>query len=102
MATTRAEPWRGASALSLPKIANCVALVSLDKLDAFPVDVWVRRALAKCDLAGMQSDLEEKVKGTRTLTSSQQHRIAEWARTRFGPYAGYAGQYLFQWVEPRK
>lgn len=85
-----------------PKIANCVALMSLDKLDAFPVDVWVRRALAKCDLAGMQSDLEEKVKGTRTLTSSQQHRIAEWARTRFGPYAGYAGQYLFHWVEPRK
>ena len=27
------------------KIANCVMLFSLDKLDAFPVDVWIHRAL---------------------------------------------------------
>ena len=85
-----------------PKIANCVALMSLDKLDAFPVDIWVRRALARCDLSDMQSGLAKKVKGTRTLTMPQQHRVAEWARTRFGPHAGYASQYLFHWVEPRK
>lgn len=92
------ERYRGVG----PKIANCVALMSLDKLDAFPVDVWVRRALACCDLSDMPSGLAEKVKGKRTLTPAQQHRVADWARTRFGSYAGYAGQYLFHWVEPRK
>ena len=28
-----------------PKIADCIALFALDKLDAFPVDRWVRRAI---------------------------------------------------------
>lgn len=92
------ERYRGVG----PKIANCVALMSLDKLDAFPVDVWVRRALARCDLSGMQSELAKRVTGVGSLTPPQQRRVAEWARARFGPYAGYAGQYLFHWVQPRK
>ncbi|GIS64992.1 MAG: hypothetical protein CM1200mP3_12400 [Chloroflexota bacterium] len=25
------------------KVANCVLLFSMDKLDAFPVDVWIKR-----------------------------------------------------------
>ncbi len=28
------------------KIADCVLLFSLEKLDAFPIDVWIARALA--------------------------------------------------------
>ena len=27
------------------KIADCIAVFSLEKLEAFPIDVWVRRAL---------------------------------------------------------
>ena len=26
------------------KVADCVLLFSLDKLESFPIDVWVRRA----------------------------------------------------------
>ena len=29
------------------KIADCIALMSLEKLEAFPIDVWVRRALGR-------------------------------------------------------
>ena len=30
-----------------PKIADCILVFSLEKLEAFPIDVWVRRALAE-------------------------------------------------------
>ncbi|MCY4584000.1 MAG: DNA glycosylase [Chloroflexi bacterium] len=85
-----------------PKIASCVALMSLDKLDAFPVDRWVRRALKHCDLSAMSPKLKERVRNSRTMTEEQQYSVAEWARGNFGQYAGYANQYLFHWVEPHK
>ena len=64
------------------KIANCVLLFSLDKLEAFPVDVWIDRALREwyLDAAGKKR-------------SKLNMRL--WAREYFGPYAGYANQYLF-------
>lgn len=63
-----------------PKVADCVLLFSLDKLEAFPVDVWVRRALRESypEVANMPP-----------------REIRPWARDRFGPYCGYANQYLF-------
>lgn len=85
-----------------PKIANCVALMSLDRLDAFPVDRWVRRALARCDLSSMPDRLSDRVTGRKALTETQQYRVAEWARDHFGEYAGYANQYLFHWIKPEK
>ena len=85
-----------------PKIASCVALMSLDKLDAFPVDRWVQRALAEYDLSAMPPGLEERVRSSRALTEAQQYRVAEWARECFGDFAGYANQYLFHWIEPQK
>ena len=85
-----------------PKIASCVALMSLDQLDAFPVDRWVQRALSRCDLSTMPVGFAGRVTGPRPLTDAQQCRVAEWARGHFGEYAGYANQYLFHWVEPHK
>ena len=64
------------------KVANCVLLFSLDKLEAFPVDVWVRRALQEW------YDVDRKKK----LSDVDQRR---WAQDYFGSYAGYANQYLF-------
>ena len=85
------------------KIAGCVALMSLDKLDAFPVDRWIRRALDCCDLTAMQNELADRVRCTsRPMTLGQQLRVSKWAREHFGPYAGYANQYLFHWAEPHK
>ena len=64
-----------------PKIADCVLLHSLDKLEAFPIDVWVRRALAEWYFPG------QKPPPNRVML--------EWALEHFGPYAGYAELYLF-------
>jgi N-glycosylase/DNA lyase len=63
-----------------PKVADCALLFSLDHMDAFPVDRWVIRAV-------------EEWYGT--LGGMTQEAMGDWARDRFGGYAGYAGQYLF-------
>ncbi len=63
-----------------PKVADCALLFSLDHLEAFPVDRWVIRAV-------------EEWYDVRSGMS--QEAMAGWARTRFGSFAGYAGQYLF-------
>ena len=63
------------------KIADCIALMSLEKMEAFPIDVWVRRALADWYFPG------QKTPTNRVLL--------EWAQGYFGRYAGYANQYLF-------
>lgn len=64
-----------------PKIADCVLVFSLEKLEAFPIDVWVRRALGEWYFPG------QKTPPDRVLL--------EWARQHFGRYAGYSQQYLF-------
>ena len=64
-----------------PKIADCVLVFSLEKLEAFPIDVWVRRALGEWYFPG------QKTPPDRVLL--------EWAHQHFGRYAGYSQQYLF-------
>ena len=65
------------------KVANCVLLFSLDKPEAFPVDVWIDRAL------------REWYFDDGVGKSLPRTRMREWAQARFGKYAGYANQYLF-------
>ncbi|NBR84019.1 MAG: hypothetical protein EB141_07290 [Verrucomicrobia bacterium] len=69
------------------KIADCVLLFAYGKQDAFPVDVWVRRALI--ELYFPRRRPSEK-------------RLAHFANTHFGPNAGFAQQYLFHYVRVRR
>lgn len=61
------------------KVANCIALFSLGKRNAFPVDVWIKRMMENIYI-GHEAGLEE---------------IQELAQALFGEYGGYAQQYLF-------
>ena len=70
-----------------PKIADCVLLFAYGRQDAFPIDVWVRRALK--DLYFPKS---------RGVTAD---RLAQFSRTHFGAYPGYAQQYLFHYMRQR-
>ena len=65
------------------KIGNCVTLFSLDKLESFPVDVHIERAVER--------EYGPRYEG-KPLSKK---RMREWAQDRFGPHAGYANQYLF-------
>lgn len=62
------------------KVVDCVLAFSLDKPEAFPVDVWVRRAVQEWYFSG------EKV---------TDRAVRLWAAGYFGPDAAYAQQYLF-------
>ncbi|HEX7031605.1 MAG TPA: DNA glycosylase [Nitrososphaera sp.] len=71
------------------KIADCILLFSLEKLDAFPIDVWIARALSH-----NYSWLHQRV-FTDKLTFHQYEELSNSARKYFGKYAGYAQQYLY-------
>ena len=71
------------------KIADCVMLFSLEKLGAFPIDVWIARSLAKHYRFLSDSKFGEK------LSPLQYLALSDVMRAYFGEYAGYAQQYLF-------
>ena len=66
-----------------PKIADCVLLFAYGFQSAFPLDVWVLRALRQLYFPGRRMKLT---------------RLRRFAATHFGPYAGYAQQYLFHYI----
>jgi N-glycosylase/DNA lyase len=71
------------------KIADCVLLFSLEKLDAFPIDVWIARALASHYSWLHKSKFHDKI------APHQYEQLSNGARRYFGKYAGYAQQYLY-------
>lgn len=71
------------------KVADCVLLFSLDKLESFPLDRWMIRILEKYYSDKFQLE-------TKTITEKQYGILHEKIVAHFGPYAGYAQQFLFK------
>jgi N-glycosylase/DNA lyase len=69
------------------KIADCVLLFGYGFPTAFPVDVWVMKALRELYFPRRRVKLK---------------RLHQFSETHFGPYAGYAQQYLFHYMRTRK
>lgn len=65
-----------------PKVAHCILLFSMGKMESFPIDVWVKRVMNQLynipekDAAAMKS----------------------YAQEAFGQYGGIAQQYLFYYI----
>jgi N-glycosylase/DNA lyase len=59
-----------------PKVADCVLLFACGKYEAFPVDVWIARAMGH-------------------YLKASEAKTGEFARRYFGRYAGYAQQFLY-------
>jgi len=64
-----------------PKVAACALLFGFGRLAAFPIDVWIERILRSIYFAKK-----------RKVTPK---RLREFSAAYFGPYGGYAQQYLF-------
>lgn len=62
------------------KVADCTLLYSLDFLEAFPMDTWIKKGLQKVYFKGKKT-------GGKAME--------EFVSNHFGPYAGYAQLYLF-------
>lgn len=69
------------------KIADCVLLFAYGFPTAFPVDVWIARALSRFYFRGRRVRPE---------------RLRGFARRHFGPQAGYAQQYLFHHIRTQR
>jgi len=63
------------------KVANCALLFGFERVRAFPIDVWIERVLR-----------ELYFKRKRKVTTQ---RLREFSAEYFGPFGGYAQQYLF-------
>lgn len=88
---TETLPYPAAKArlLELPgvgeKVADCVLLFGAGRMEAFPVDTWIVKAMA----------------GHYGLAGWPPAQIAHFGRVHFGPLAGLAQQYLFAWERRR-
>jgi len=77
------------------KVADCVSLFSLEKLEAFPVDVWIKRSILKHYASRFENEFVRKISFKKSLTKSEYERLSLFGRRYFGDYAGYAQEYLY-------
>jgi N-glycosylase/DNA lyase len=62
------------------KVADCIILMGYGNLEAFPIDVWVKRQLENLYFNGEKQKID---------------RLQDFAWEHWGKYRGYAQQYLF-------
>ncbi len=84
------------------KVADCVLLFSLEKMEAFPVDVWVKRVILHHYQNQLPRGLVKKLQSHDSLTNSEYEKIGAFARTYFGAYAGYAQEYLYHYERTQR
>ncbi len=65
-----------------PKVASCILLFAMGKVEFCPVDIWVKRVM---EYFYFHEDTPNK-------------KIEQFIRQKFGEYAGYAQQYLFYYA----
>jgi N-glycosylase/DNA lyase len=77
------------------KLADCILLFSLEKTEAFPIDVWIARSIYSYYRALLnQESFKLDFKSTK-LSPNKYNLLSKIMRQHFGKYAGYAQQYLY-------
>ncbi len=84
------------------KVADCVLLFSLEKLEAFPVDVWMKQVIKTYYATHFEPPYASKLAEKKPLSPKLYKRISLFARRYFGGYAGYAQEYLFHFARNRR
>ena len=80
-----------------PKVADCVLLYSLGKDEAFPIDVWIARMIARSYPGLLPKSLRRRLAEDMKLRLSirEYRHVSNAVRSHFGTYAGYAQLYLY-------
>jgi N-glycosylase/DNA lyase len=73
------------------KVADCILLFSLEKMEAFPLDRWIIRSLQ--EYYPKRFSFEGKA-----LTDKKYRLLHDELVDYFGPYAGYSQQFLFKMI----
>ena len=79
------------------KVSDCILLFSLEKLDSFPIDIWIARAVMQYYTAMFEDKLESE-----KITPKIYRIVSSKMREYFGAYAGYAQQYLYCYSRSNK
>jgi N-glycosylase/DNA lyase len=79
------------------KVADCVLLFSLEKFEAFPVDVWIKRVILKYYADHFPKEFVRKISGKRGLSNTEYEKLNFFGRKYFGEVAGYAQEYLYHY-----
>ena len=77
------------------KVADCVLLFSLDKIEALPVDVWVKKIILEFYPRFFTQSFIENVSKRGSLIDHDYEKFSDFGKKYFGAYAGYAQEYLF-------
>ena len=70
-------------------------LFSLEKTEAFPIDVWMGRAIFMYYKRLIDNRNVTFMNANKKLTDNQYSILSDIMRDHFGKYGGYAQQYLF-------
>jgi N-glycosylase/DNA lyase len=77
------------------KVADCILLFSLEKTEAFPIDVWMCRAIFMYYKRLIDNRNVTFMNANKKLSDNQYSILSDIMRDHFGKYGGYAQQYLF-------
>lgn len=66
------------------KVADCILLFSMEKMESFPVDTWIKKVMSEL-----------------YVDSKNIKKISAFAEIKFGKYAGIAQQYLFYYARSK-
>ncbi len=84
------------------KVADCVLLFSLEKMEAFPVDIWVKRVVLNHYANMLPEPLVKRLLTIDSLSDGDYKRLNAFGRTYFGLYAGYAQEYLYHFERTQR
>ena len=88
------------------KISDCILLFSLEKTEAFPIDIWITRAIYLYYQSILTGSKEQRKYGEQQMSKIDEKLVyrykyevlSEVMRRYFGEYAGYAQQYLYYYI----
>ncbi|MBX5328992.1 MAG: DNA glycosylase [Candidatus Bathyarchaeota archaeon] len=84
------------------KVADCVSLFSLEKLEAFPVDVWIKRIILKYYADHFGSEFIKRLSSQKSFGKAEYEKLSLFGRRYFGEYAGYAQEYLYHYERSQR
>ncbi len=79
------------------KVADCALLFSLGKLEAFPVDIWMKRVILKSYPDRFEESSIKRISKKSSIAPHDYEKVSSFGRKYFGEYAGYAQEYLFHY-----
>jgi N-glycosylase/DNA lyase len=78
-----------------PKVADCILLFAFGDLEAFPIDIWMKRIILEFYAEHFEHAFVKKARENKSPSPREYRAINLFGRQYFGQYVGYAQEYLY-------